>query len=69
MQSKKRKATGGNHVMVKRVKYIFIILFLILLVIHLTTELKYAFEILMALVAVQIIAYSIAEKIDNKRRN
>lgn len=55
--------------MVKRVKYIFIILFLILLVIHLTTELKYAFEILMALVAVQIIAYSIAEKIDNKRRN
>lgn len=55
--------------MVKRVKYIFIILFLILLVIHLTTELKYAFEILMALVAVQIIAYSIAEKIDNKKRN
>lgn len=69
MQSKKRKAIGGNYVMVKRVKYIFIILFLILLAIHLTTELKYAFEILMALVAVQIIAYSIAEKIDKKRRN
>lgn len=59
----------GDHIMVKRVKYIFIIMFLTLLVIHLTTELKYAFEIIMALVVVQIIAYSIAEKIDKKRRN
>lgn len=51
---------------VKKVKYIFMVLYLILLVLNITIGLKHTFLILMGLVVIQTIAYTIAERADKR---
>lgn len=49
---------------VKKVKYFFLCLYLILLVLNVTIGVRNAFWILMGMVLIQTIAYAIAEKLD-----
>ncbi|MGX4668086.1 hypothetical protein JNUCC74_02590 [Cerasibacillus sp. JNUCC 74] len=49
---------------VKKVKYFFLCLYLILLVLNVTIGVRNAFWILMGMVLIQTIAYAIVEKLD-----
>ena len=51
---------------VKKVRYIFFVLYLIMLALNLFVDVKHGFWILMGLILLETIAYSMAEKRDKK---
>lgn len=54
--------------MVKFVKYFFLLLFLILLIVNLTVGLKHGFWIVIVLAILQGIAYIIADKVEKSKQ-